>query len=478
MNIKDFSKIYEQGFDATWNFVSQLEEKVLELNAKIRTDSTNSSKAPSSDMAKKKRNNSRKPSDKKRGGQPGHTGSTILFCEDPDDTEIHVIKSCQCGHLFNGSETIIKEEKRQVIDIPEPKIQVTEHKVITYLCPICSKVHSAEFPEGVNAPVQYGNNLKTYVVYLMNYQLLPYKRTADLFANLHNLPISEGTLAKINSEFAGRLDIPLSFIKQTIIASEVVHFDESGLYAEGKRNWLHVASTNQYTFYFSHMSRGKNALDEAGILPHFHGTACHDSWKTYYRFNDCKHSLCNAHHLRELQGIIDNYSYNWAIEMKVLLENAKKLVDDAIEKDFSSLRTESIVDIEKCYGQIIINGYKEVPKPLPKPPKQRGRQKKGKALCLLTRLDERKSEILDFIHDFSKPFDNNQAERDIRMMKVKQKISGTFRSNKGAEYFCKSRSYISTAIKHGNNIFDTIKRIYTGNTPPPYHFAFEKDKAS
>lgn len=476
MNRKDFFQIYKQGFEATWSLVSRLEEEVIELNAKIQINSTNSSKAPSSDMTKKKRNNSRKPSDKKRGGQAGHTGSTMLFCEFPDDTKIHFIKNCQCGYLFNGSESIVKEEKRQVVDIPEPKVQVTEHKVITYLCPVCGKVHSAEFPEGVNAPIQYGNNLKTYVVYLMNYQLLPYKRTADLFANLHNLPISEGTLAKINSEFAGRLDIPLSFIKQKITASEVVHFDESGLYAEGKRNWLHVASTNQYTFYFPHKSRGENALDEAGILPYFHGTACHDSWKTYYRFDNCSHSLCNAHHLRELQGIIDNYSYNWADGMKVLLENAKKSVDDAIEKDFSSLATASIADIEKCYEQIIINGYKEVPRPLPKPKKQRGRQKKGKALCLLTRLDEKKDEVLDFIHDFSKPFDNNQAERDIRMMKVKQKISGTFRSNKGAEDFCKSRSYISTAIKHGNNIFDKIKGIYIDNIPPSEQSVFGKDK--
>jgi len=464
MTKDEFKNIYDQGFEDTWQEIKRLNKTVLDLQSRLKMDSTNSSKPSSTDIAKKKKNNSRKKSGKKSGGQPGHKGKSLSLNKEPDKTKKCDVGECQCGHHFNGDETVINVEKRQVIDIPQPVVETTEYIAVSYKCPECGNIHSAEFPKGVSAPVQYGNNLRSYVIYLMNYQFTPYKRTTDLLENLHNLPISEGTLANIIKDFAGRLDLPISFIKQQIIESEVVHLDESGLYVEGAREWLHVACTDLYTFYFPHKSRGKIALDEADILPNFIGTACHDHWKTYYSFDNCIHSLCNAHHLRELQGIIDKYNYEWAIEMKKLLSYAKKQVDAAVEKEEMFLTSEKIAEIERNYKKIIKNGYLKTPKPPVKETGKRGKQGRGKALCLLDRLSQKKKEVLDFIYDFTRPFDNNQAERDIRMIKIKQKISGTFRSKKGSENFCKIRSYISTAIKHEENVFDAIKDIYTGSS--------------
>lgn len=461
MSIKRLTKeeigaICTMGTDAVCELVNQLEDQIEEFGRRLGLNSSNSSKPPSTDIGKKKNNNSRISGKRQPGGQKGHKGKTLKPVDEPDQIISCQPDECNCGHQFTGIEMVMNTERRQIIDIPRPTVSVTEFKSITYLCPGCGQLHTGKFPDGVNAPVQYGNNLQAYVVYLMNYQLLPYKRTADLLENLHNLPISVGTLRNIQSRFARLIKEPVEFIKQCIINSEVAHFDETGFYSTGKRHWLHVASTLGYTFYFYHHKRGFNAIEAAGILPVFKGKSCHDYWKPYYLFTGCEHSLCNAHHLRDLQGVVDSTGYFWAEEMKLFLQESKKTVDAAKSKGLAGLPKESITDLDRKYQSIISKGYKETPPPPERKPGQRGKLKKGKALNLLERLDQRREEILDFIYDFKNPFDNNQAERDIRMMKTKQKISGTFRSGDMAQTFCTIRSYISTAIKQGMNVFDAV----------------------
>ena len=457
-----FELIYQKGVDITFSYVDELQRKLANAEIKLNKNSTNSSKPPSTDY--KKRPNSRSKSGKSNGGQLGHKGSTLKLNEDPDITIPLEPENCTCGHCFTGSELLINEERRQEIDIPKPVTITTEFRSLSYLCPVCGEIHSGAFPANINAPIQYGSNLKAYLIYLMNYQLLPYKRTVDLLANLHNLPISEGTIENILRDFSYRIDEPIEIIKQAIIDSENAHADESGLRSEGKRQWLHVIGNEQYTYYYFHESRGKNAVDEADVLPHFQGTLCHDFWTTYFKFDKCEHSLCNAHHLRELQGIIDNYGYSWAEEMKTFLESTHKLVKKAKENEQEKLSDIILENLNKEYDKIITNAFIETPPAPPKKKGKRGRPAKGKALCLLNRLKNYKEAVIDYIFDFNKPFDNNLAERDVRMMKVKQKISGTFRSDKGAQRFCKIRSFISTAIKQKQNIFDSINNIFLGES--------------
>lgn len=459
---EEVNAVYAKGSAAVWQVIDQLQDRMHELERRLGLNSSNSSKPPSTDLDKKKKNNSREKGNRKPGGQQGHEGKTLNQVEDPDHIVSHEPDGCDCGHQFTGTEKVLGTERRQVVDIPRPQVKITEYQAVTYQCPSCGQIHSGTFPDEVKAPVQYGSNLQAYVVYLMNYQLLPYKRTADLLKNLHNLPISEGTLRNILSRFANLVKTPVEVIKQEIINSEVAHFDESGFYCEGDRNWLHVASTELLTFYFHHISRGLDAVRDADILPKFKGTACHDFWKTYYHFMECEHSLCNAHHLRDLQGIVDSAGFNWPGEMKAFLKETKKTVDNAKAGNMSKLSRKTIKKLEAEYQSIIDKGYKEIPPPPERKPGQRGKLKKGKVRNLLERLDHRRAEVLDFAYDFNKPFDNNQAERDIRMMKVKQKISGTFRSADMAQGFCTIRSYLSTAIKQGLNVFDTIADGFQG----------------
>lgn len=457
---QDAKAIYAKGESAVCEVILELQQKLVEAEGKNNKNSTNSSKPSSSDIAKKGKNNSREKTGRKSGGQVGHKGTTLSAVESPD----HVVECeagiCGCGHHFGGDEKVIKTTTRQVFDIPKPSIEVTEYRSNTYLCPGCGKRHKSAFPDFVNAPVQYGPNLSAHIVYLMNYQLLPYKRTTELVEATYGITISQGTLKNILKDFGSRIEKPLEAIKQNIINAPTAHFDESGLYVDKKRNWLHVASTAGFTYYFHHKSRGKIATDAAGILPNFTGNALHDNWSTYFRYKAVLHWLCNAHHLRELQGIYDTYGYDWSSDMKAFLKKAKKAVDKAQAEGKDHLPAKTIRKLEKEYDQIIARGYEQTPLPPEKEPGQK-QVKKGKAWNLLVRLDRRKKEVLGFINDFAIPFDNNQAERDIRMIKVKQKISGTFRNQEMAQNFCDIRSYVSSALKHGLNIFETMTGVYS-----------------
>jgi transposase len=443
-----------------------LNNRVNSLEGQINKNSNNSSKPPSSDGFKKKTKSLRTKSGKKPGGQEGHEGVTLCLSDNPDETKIHKVETCcQC----RASLVDVAPERyirRQIIDVPEIKVKVIEHRAEIKICPHCKCKNTANFPEDIINTVQYGERLKAVAVYLTHYQLIPYKRSAELIKDLFNHNLSQGSIVSFNQNCHKRLAPIEDSIRNNITSSlGAVHFDETGIYIDKKRKWLHVASNERLTYYEAHEKRGKIATDEIAILPNFKGTAIHDCFKTYNQYTGCDHALCNAHILRELNGITDLQKQNWASDMKALLVEIKKEVDINYNTS-NALPLDRIVSFEKRYAEILKAGitedYAQNIEAYSK-----NKSKKSVSLNLLNRLTLYKEQILAFMHDFDIPFDNNLAERDLRMTKVKQKISGTFRSIEGADAFTRIRGYISSIRKNNLNALDCIKSIFTATPVDP-----------
>ncbi len=441
----------------------ELKNQINSLREQLKKDSHNSSKPPSSDGFKKLKS-LRESSGKKPGGQPGHIGYTLEMVENPDDITVYEINKCEkCGYSLD-SEEIYNVERHQIFDIPELKMEVIEHQAEMKRCPKCGAMNKAKFPSPASNIVQYGERINSLVSYLSNYQLIPLERVKEFMTDLFNHPLSKTTIIEMNRKTHQALQFFEQTAKNKISNSSVVHADESGFYCENKRQWLHCASTKTITHYQFHPKRGKEAMDEIGILPYFKGVLIHDFWKPYLRYS-CAHGLCNAHHLRELVFLIEENNCTWASDMKHLLLEIKETVDtEKTKPGVVRLKAVSINKFENLYDKIIDQAIKvesppadnsDLQLPIPKKGK-RGRQKKSKSLNLLTRFKEHKEKVLAFMYDFEVPFDNNQGERDIRMIKLQQKISGTFRTDQGAKFFCRIRSYISTARKNGINTFFAI----------------------
>ena len=443
--------------------LDQSDRRVRHLEEQLARNSRNSSKPPSSDGFKKPAPKSlRKKGKRKSGGQPGHTGHTLKMADKPDHTEVYPVKECEhCGRSL-ADQSADSVEKRQVHDLPPLRLIVTEHQAETKTCS-CGHLNKAAFPEGVNAPAQYGEAIKAAAVYLKNYQFLPYDRTCELLHDVFGCPMSEGTLANIIAQSHTLAADPVKEIKALIERAAVAHFDETGSRVDGKLWWLHSASTAQATYYDIHRKRGSAAIDDIGILSDFLGRAIHDFWYPYFGY-DCLHGLCNAHHLRELIFVHEQHQQDWADRMIDCLLDIKEAVGQAKEST-DHLASDQIQAFEARYQPILDEGYAQNPLlPLPhSAKKRRGRRKKTKARNLLERLDEHRAEALAFMYDFNVPFDNNQAERDLRMMKVQQKISGMFRTEDGAKAFCRIRSYISTARKNAVGAMDALTRLFSGN---------------
>jgi transposase len=476
MKREDILAVYEAGPEAVIELINTLMETILglseqntELRGRVKAledqlnqNSRNSNKPPSTDgFAKPK--SQRKMSDKPVGGQKGHPGYTLKMVDEPDHTIIHPVSRCsKCGRSLEGIQAT-GYERRQVFDLPPVKVEVTEHRAEEKLCPNCGYLNKAAFPEEVKQPVQYGSRLKGTAVYLSQYQLLPYERTSELFDDLFGRKLSQASLVNANQACYEILEPVEKEIKQQVIDSAVVNFDETGLKVNGKQEWLHVASTERLTCYAAHPKRGQEAMDDMGILPGFQGTAVHDLWKSYFKY-DCRHALCNAHHLRELTGAQERDKQEWPEEVKSLLLEIKETVEEA-KPIANQLDPAQLKSFAERYDQIIEKGLAENPVPISQDQtKRRGRKKQSKAKNLLDRLKEHSRETLAFMYDFNAPFDNNQAERDIRMVKTQQKISGTFRSAQGADVFCRIRGYISTVKKNSLPVIAAVQAAFEGST--------------
>jgi transposase len=443
------------------NFQKQIEElksEIKELKEQLAKDSHNSNKPSSTDNFFKKKTNTkslRKSSNNKTGGQKNHKGHNLKMVENPNKTIIHKVCNCKhCGELLN-QERIVKVEKCQVFDIAPIEVIVTEHQSEIKICSKCGKINKANFPEEVRNVVQYGERIKTLISYFSVYQLIPLKRLKEIFRDVFNCKISEGTIVNTNNYISNRLSSVEEEIKKELIKSPVVNFDETGFRAEKKLNWVHLASTEDLTYYYSHNRRGKEAMDEMGILPFYKGIAEHDHWKAYFNYS-CNHALCNVHHLRELTFIFEEYNQDWAKEMLDLLLEINEEVEKVKLKGKTRLNHKTIKNFENRYMEKIKEGFNKNPPCDKNIEIKRGRKKKSKPLNLLERLSDFRKETLGFLHNFKIPFGNNLAERDIRMIKVKLKISGNVRSKQGANTFCRIRSYISTAGKRGLNILNAI----------------------
>ena len=450
--------------------VQQLQQTVAEQAAVIQSlrdqlakNSRNSGRPPSSDGLKKPRTRSlRKKNGRRSGGQKGHEGHTLKMVDQADHIRVHKVSACpHCATDLRSVEPC-KQERRQVFDIPPVQVEVTEHQAEVKVCPTCGEQVKGAFPAEVTQPVQYGPRLQAQATYLNIYQLIPWARTCELLGDFYGHRPAEAIVLTSNATMVERIEPSLDTIKQHLIAAAVAHFDESGLRVEGQLNWLHVASTDHLTQYDVHPKRGQDGMKAAGILPEFKGRAVHDHWQSYFTFKDCQHALCNAHHLRELQFVVDQYEQTWAQGMMQLLLDIKAEVEAAPPEQMS-LSPERLAHFEHRYDELIAQGLEANPPPADPPPKKRGRKKQSPPKNLLDRLQQRKRQVLAFMYDFRVPFDNNLAERDVRMVKVKQKISGAFRTRAGAETFCAIRSYISTARKQGQNVIDALHSALMGN---------------
>jgi len=447
--------------------ITALEAENAALRARLGTNSRNSGKPPSSDGpgVKPHPQSLRTPTERKTGGQRGHVGHTLRLVDKADEVQVHAPSQCKaCGRsLENVAAT--RRERRQVVDIPPLKVRVVEHQAESRCCPGCGVETMGEFPEGVEAPAQYGAGVAAAVVYLNQEQLLPLERTCEVMGELFGCLISEGSVESAVGGCHAQLAEVEAALKLQVEGARVAHFDETGLNIGGETSWLHVASTSEVTFYAVHQQRGSKALDEIGVLPGFRGTALHDGWASYWQYGDCAHALCNAHHLRELTFVEEQLGQGWAKGLKELLLEIKQATDAARGQALPALSDETKRNFASRFDLLLEAGLKT--NPPPEPTLKRGRPKRGKAGSLVDRLQEHKGAALAFMEDLTIPFDNNQAERDIRMVKVKEKVSGCFRTTTGADRFCRIRGYISTLRKQGMPILSALRQAIAGNPPMP-----------
>jgi transposase len=469
---EEFQRLYDQGPDAVYAHIVQMQApidalsaRVQQLEARLGKDSHNSSKPPSSDGLNKrapKPRSLRGQTGRSPGGQAGHVGRTLEPCQSPDQVVEHRPDACAtCGACLVEAQASA-QESRQVFDLPPLRLCVTEHRVLSCVCPHCHALTQGTFPPDVTQPVQYGPDILGLGVYLSQYQLLPLARTQELLVDLFGQGPSQATLGSALARAHQTLAPVEAAIKEAVTGAGVVHFDETGARVQATLQWLHVASTDRLTFYARHPKRGRQAFGDIGILPVFEGRSVHDGLSSYLCEDySCTHSLCNAHHLRQLLGLWETTQQTWTQRMSRLLCALNRAKETAQAAGQDALDPLLLERARHLYRRIVARGL--ALNPAPPPTGRRGHPAKGEARSLLERLQTHEDAVLRFAQDFAVPFDNNQAERDLRMIKVHQKVSGCFRTPEGADQFCRIRGYISTLRKQGSRVLTALRSVLGGD---------------
>ncbi|HYO90540.1 MAG TPA: IS66 family transposase [Pyrinomonadaceae bacterium] len=437
----------------------QLGRRNAELEALVTKDSHNSSRPPSTDPPWAKRTKSlRRPSGRRPGGQRGHRGETLRLSARPDRIIEHRPRECQGCHAPLSAAQVVRHHRQQVVEVVPARMRVTEHRLAVVRCQACGRTTQGEVAHSVRSGVQYGPGVKARVLYLQQYQLLPYGRTSEAMHDLFGCRVSAGTVANIVRECASGLVETDLQIKQGLRRSSVIHADETGLRVNKRLGYVHVASTERLTHYASAAHRGQTAITEINVLPRYRGTCVHDGWLAYTHYTRCRHALCGVHLLREVTYFeeLSAKTKTWAEPFKELLLEMKREVERVREEGGKRLDHERLVSLTQSYDRLVAEGLRAQPPPeLPPHVSKQGHN-------LLLRLARRKQEVLLFLPDFSVPFDNNQAERDLRMVKLQQKTSGCFRTQEGARRFCRIRSYLSTMRKQGRGVLDALEGACRG----------------
>lgn len=437
----------------------RLTRRNAELEALVAKDSHNSSRPPSTDPPWAKRTKSlRRPSGRRPGGQAGHHGSTLRLSAHPNRVVEHrprQCRHCQCA-LFESQ--VVRHLRQQVWEIVPAKIRVTEHRLAVLRCERCGRTTCGEYSGSVRSGVQYGAGVKARVLYLQQYQLLPYQRTSEAMRDLFDCQLSAGTVANIVRECAAELVETELKIKRGLRRSSVIHSDETGLRINKRLGYVHVASTQHLTHYAAASHRGRTAIDEINVLPRYRGTCVHDGLLSYTYYNQCRHSLCGVHLLRELTYFeeLSAETKAWAAPLKELLLEMKREVEQERAEGGKRLAEDDLRLLTESYDRLVAEGLEA------QPPPDVPEQVRKQARNLLLRFERRKEEVLLFLTDFAVPFDNNQAEGDLRMVKLQQKTSGCFRSEEGARRFCRIRSYLSTARKQGRGVLRALEGASRG----------------
>lgn len=441
--------------------IAQLLQRVQHLEERLSKDSHNSHLPPSSDRFVRQPKSLRKKSEKKSGGQPGHPGSSLHWSATPDEIVEQQVEQCEVCHHELQTVAVCQIERRQVFDVPPPRLIVREYRAQHKRCPVCQHITAAAFPQDVSAPMQYGPSIGATAVYLVQQHLLPLARACEVMQDLLGVQMSEGTVGSLITRCAAQLREVEQQIKDALKEAEVIHQDETGLSVAGKRYWEHVTCTSTLTHYHVDPSRGQTALAAIGILPDFQGISIHDGWASYWQYT-CEHACCNVHLLRELTYLAEEHAIVWACDLKGLLLDMKEATHHAREQGKPRLDALEVIDWEAQFLAILDEGDLAHPRVLA-PPGTRGRIKQSPARNLLDRLRKHQQAFLCFLEDLRVEFDNNLAERDLRMIKLQQKISGCFRSLAGAQAFSRIRGYVSTLRKQGLPLLPALQATLCGH---------------
>ena len=449
--------------------IKSLNETIRELQSKLGQNSRNSSQPPSKDGFNKPHPRSqREKSGRKPGGQKGHSGVHMSVPHEPDEIRQHLPEKClTCLHLAecraNGNVFACGEKRYEVNVVVSTK--VTEHQALEAVkCPYGEKMPAASFPENVRAYVQYGDSVSVLVGLLNTYGAVSVNRIHTLLGSLMGVGLSTGTIASMISQCAKKVGGPLNTIREMLTKEDVVNFDETGTDVNGKTIWVHNSSTSALTYQTINGKRGQEGMEDNGVLSGFNGVAVHDCWKSYWKYKDIQHGVCCAHLLRELTWVEEFCAeHGWATRFKAMLLSMKRAKEKTIGRDRTEISEYYGKKFSAEYDSIIEEAELACPEPPEPPDKKRGRKKKGKVRALIERLKELKDSVCLFIHNFLVPFDNNQAERDVRNVKTKTKVSGCFRTEDGAQNYLDVMSYLSTGMKHGISVFDALTAAFAGN---------------